>query len=137
MAINFWTNFASLAMRKVSTTRELGEYAVGKTKAVDTPEAEAQHTPPIDMETLNEEAPMVEEVVLEDVTVEQVEQYVQNLQRDLEFSVDEQTGRSIVKVFDSTTDELIRQIPTEEMLAASRMLMAHSKGKGILFRTKI
>jgi len=49
-------------------------------------------------------------------------EHVQNLQRALQFSVDEESGETIVKVVDSETKEVIRQIPSEELLAiASRL----------------
>lgn len=41
---------------------------------------------------------------------------VQNIQRNLEFSVDDITGRTVVKVVDKQTDEVIRQMPSEEAL---------------------
>ncbi len=52
--------------------------------------------------------------------VTEVEGFVQNIQRDLHFSVDKDSGKTVVKVFDSATDDLIRQIPTEEMLAIAK-----------------
>lgn len=48
--------------------------------------------------------------------------HVQNLQRALEFSVDEESGETVVKVIDSETKELIRQIPSEELLAIANRL---------------
>jgi flagellar protein FlaG len=53
--------------------------------------------------------------------VSKLNDYVQNVQRTLSFSVEETTGLTIVQVFDSETEELIRQIPAEETikLAAS------------------
>jgi len=48
--------------------------------------------------------------------------YVQSLRRDLQFSVDERSGKSMVRVVDSETGETIRQIPSEEILAISRAL---------------
>ncbi|MGH8596150.1 MAG: flagellar protein FlaG [Gammaproteobacteria bacterium] len=48
--------------------------------------------------------------------------HVQNLQRSLRFSVDEESGETIVKVFDTETKEVIRQIPSEELLAISNRL---------------
>ena len=56
--------------------------------------------------------------------VQAVEQRVQNLQRRLQFSIDEDSGRTIVKVIDRETDEVIRQIPQEEMIALARRLEA-------------
>jgi flagellar protein FlaG len=42
--------------------------------------------------------------------------------RNLQFSIDDATGRSVVKVVDSTTNEVIRQIPSEELLAITRSM---------------
>ncbi|SEP71038.1 flagellar protein FlaG [Ectothiorhodospira magna] len=52
-----------------------------------------------------------------DAAVEQINDFVQVIQRDLEFSIDDATGHTIVKVFDRHTQELIRQVPPEEFLA--------------------
>ena len=41
-------------------------------------------------------------------------------QRSLSFSVDEASGRSVIKVVDQQTDQLIRQIPTEEVLRVAQ-----------------
>lgn len=54
--------------------------------------------------------------------VSHLKEYVQSVQRDMDFSVDDMTGRYVVRVIDSQTQELIRQIPSEEMLAISRDL---------------
>jgi len=54
--------------------------------------------------------------------VHQLETQSQSLRRDLQFSVDDSTGRVIVTVTDSETNEVIRQIPSEELLALSRHL---------------
>ncbi|MDX5385836.1 MAG: flagellar protein FlaG [Marinobacter sp.] len=63
------------------------------------------------------------------VSAEQVSQavsdlndYVQSVGRDLQFQVDEDSGRSIIRVLDSQTQEVIRQIPSEEALALARTL---------------
>ncbi len=48
--------------------------------------------------------------------------HVQNLQRALQFSVDEESGETVVKVVDSETKEVIRQIPSEELLAIANRL---------------
>jgi flagellar protein FlaG len=48
--------------------------------------------------------------------VSKLNDYVQNVQRTLNFSIDKDTGVTVVKVFDSETKELVRQIPAEETL---------------------
>ena len=48
--------------------------------------------------------------------VSKLNDFVQNVQRDLSFSVDKETGQTVVKVYDAKTKEVIRQIPAEETL---------------------
>ncbi len=48
--------------------------------------------------------------------VRDLSQGVQNLQRSLEFSIDETSGRTVIKVFDKNTQEIIRQIPEQHVL---------------------
>ncbi len=49
----------------------------------------------------------------------------------LSFSLDDSTGKTIVKVSDAQTGEVIRQIPSEEMLELARSL---DKLQGMLLR---
>ncbi|MDP3030940.1 MAG: flagellar protein FlaG [Rhodocyclaceae bacterium] len=49
----------------------------------------------------------------------------------LNFSIDDSTGKSIVRITDGETGELIRQIPSEEMLAIADSL---DKMQGLLLR---
>lgn len=46
--------------------------------------------------------------------------YIQNMQRDLHFSVDEDSGETVIRVVDSETQRLVRMIPSEEFLHASQ-----------------
>ena len=56
--------------------------------------------------------------------VSQLNDHVQNLQRSLQFTVDEDSGKDVVTVLDKDTDEVIRQYPTEEVLAIARGIAA-------------
>ena len=64
-----------------------------------------------------------------EVRTERVEQavarlndYVQSLQRDLRFSIDNDLGRAVVSVIDRQSQEVIRQIPNETALRLARNL---------------
>jgi flagellar protein FlaG len=48
--------------------------------------------------------------------------YVQRVGRDLHFSLDKESGKIIIKVLNSETKELIRQIPPEEVLQLAQIL---------------
>ena len=54
--------------------------------------------------------------------VEQLNDHVQMVQRDLHFSVDDASGKTVIRVVNSETEELVRQIPSEEVLQISRSL---------------
>ena len=51
--------------------------------------------------------------------VQQIASFVQNLGRSLSISVDEQSGDFVVQVQNATTDEVVRQIPSEDVLRIS------------------
>ncbi len=54
--------------------------------------------------------------------VSRITDFVQNFQRDLQFSIDKESDRLVVKVVDSETQEVIRQIPSEETLRIAQHL---------------
>ncbi|MEE8058015.1 MAG: flagellar protein FlaG [Pseudomonadales bacterium] len=58
--------------------------------------------------------------------VSKLNNYVQNFQRTLSFSVEEHTGVTVVQVYDSETEELIRQIPPAETIKLAASIEAYS-----------
>ncbi|WP_232522437.1 flagellar protein FlaG [Marinimicrobium alkaliphilum] len=54
--------------------------------------------------------------------VAQMNEYIQATQRDLRFTVDQDSGETIVRVLDRQTQEVIRQIPDEVFLNLARNL---------------
>ncbi len=54
--------------------------------------------------------------------VAKVNDYVQTVQRDLQFSVDDELERTVIRVVDSDSGELIRQIPEDIFLELARRL---------------
>jgi flagellar protein FlaG len=54
--------------------------------------------------------------------IKSIQEYIQPFNSDLEFSVNDDTRQVVVKVVDSATKEVIRQIPSEEMLAIAKAL---------------
>lgn len=76
------------------------------------------------------------EVPAEEVeaAMKDVNAFVQNLQRNLSFSIDDQLGQPIIAVKDIETDEVIRQIPSEELVVLRKKM---DDVTGILFDTKV
>ena len=74
-------------------------------------------------------------------TVTEINEIIRSVQRDLSFNVDEDSGRTIIRVIDSESGELIRQIPSEDFLAIATHLRDFREdtvsrneiGQGLLF----
>lgn len=60
--------------------------------------------------------------------VRRLNDFVQNEQRALEFSIDQQSGRTVIKVIDLKNKEVIRQIPPKEALQMADNLAAMQHG---------
>lgn len=62
--------------------------------------------------------------------------YIQNITRELNFSIDEDLERTVITVIDEQTGDVIRQIPTEEILVMAKSLaqVKDKPSKGLLFQ---
>lgn len=58
--------------------------------------------------------------------VNDVRRNLEAVARNLQFSIDEDTGQTVVKVIDSDTHEVIRQIPSEELLKLAHAMDQYS-----------
>jgi flagellar protein FlaG len=76
-------------------------------------------------------SPPTDEQVLK--AMDAVQKVVTTLARDVRFSIDKDTGRTIVKVIDMKTDTVLRQFPSEEILAIAKAL---DKFQGLLVQQK-
>lgn len=56
--------------------------------------------------------------------VKQVNTAFQDEKRSIQFSIDEASGRTVIKVLDSNTGKEIRQFPSEDILEISRKITA-------------
>ena len=65
--------------------------------------------------------------------IEKVKDFTQKLANELNFSVDEDSGQTVVKIVDTATQETIRQIPSKEMLAIAQAL---DRFQGLLIKQK-
>lgn len=66
--------------------------------------------------------------------VAEIEKFLNETRRNLEFSTDEESGKIVVKVIASDSGELIRQLPSEEALRIARSL---SDANSVLFDAKV
>jgi flagellar protein FlaG len=68
------------------------------------------------------------------MAVQEIEKFVQSVKRNLEFSIDEPSGKVVVKVIASDSGEVIRQIPNEEVLKLANSL---NDASSLLFSAKV
>ncbi|TEW51616.1 flagellar protein FlaG [Psychromonas algicola] len=66
--------------------------------------------------------------------VTEVNDFLKNMNRNLSFSVDKDSGDSIIIIKDSENDEVIRQIPSEELLVIRKKM---DYLVGVLFDAKV
>jgi flagellar protein FlaG len=69
--------------------------------------------------------------------VKNVSSYIQNITRELNFSVDEALGKTVVTVIDEASGHVVRQIPSEDMLELAKNIseLKERAGVGILLET--
>jgi flagellar protein FlaG len=65
--------------------------------------------------------------------VETLRRLAQPVAQNLQFSVDKETGATVIRVIDENTNEVIRQIPSEDILALTASL---DKLSGLLLKDK-
>lgn len=63
-------------------------------------------------------------------SVDELNKAVQNIQRDIHFSIHDETGESVIQVIDRKTDEVVKQFPPEAVLKVSEKLQGL---QGVLF----
>ena len=68
------------------------------------------------------------------MAVQEIEKFVQSVKRNLEFSIDEPSGKVVVKVIASDSGEVVRQIPNEEVLKLANSL---NDASSLLFSAKV
>lgn len=68
------------------------------------------------------------------MAVQEIEKFVQSVKRNLEFSIDEPSGKVVVKVIASDSGEVVRQIPNEEVLRLANSL---NDASSLLFSAKV
>jgi flagellar protein FlaG len=67
--------------------------------------------------------------------VSRINDYVQQSERKLDFRLDEDSGQTVIRVYDKQSDELIRQIPGELVLKLAQNLS--DEEPSLLFRAQV
>jgi flagellar protein FlaG len=72
------------------------------------------------------EQALVATVTTVEAAARQIESYLKSVGRSLEFRVDAETRRTVVTIRDTTSGEVIRQIPGDDMLSLARHLQQNA-----------
>lgn len=87
--------------------------------------------PPVEMSEAHVVQPSKEELTS---AVAHLNQYIASAVTSIEFSVDDDSGKTVVKVVDSETRKVLRQIPNAEALSLSKSL---DRVEGLIIRQKV
>lgn len=97
------------------------------------PPKKPESAPPLAALSAPEADPRSKRQQLEEAVTD-IREFVQAAQRKLDFSIDDSTGRVVVKVIATDSGDLIRQIPSETVLKLAQSLTAASS---VLFDDKV
>ena len=99
-------------------------------KPVEKPRADALVVAPVKDEQKQDSVSERDKLKM---AVQEIEKFVQSVKRNLEFSIDEPSGKVIVRVIASDSGEVVRQIPNEEVLKLANSL---NDASSLLFSAK-
>ena len=97
--------------------------AVNAEKSVSAKAEEVASTTP----AVEQERQPVEEAI------SSIKQFAQSIQRNLNFALDDSSGRVVVKVTDAMSGDVIRQIPSEDALRLAESL---EEARSLLFKAE-
>jgi flagellar protein FlaG len=100
-----------------------------KADAVKEEQESGNIMPPNAQETADARSVEVKEAV------SKLNEYVQKTQRDLDFQLDEDSGKTVIRVYDRQSEQLVRQIPNEVALEMAKKLS--SEEPPMLFNAQI
>jgi len=111
MNINTNVDFRNISSDSVSLINQGSKNVVQNDHAVVAAAVNSAATQPVDV---TQSVQRTQEVVQK--AAEQLQTFVQSMGRDLSFSVDPATGFHVVTVVNPSTGEVVRQLPSEELI---------------------
>ncbi len=127
------SSLGSLPASSAPLPRPVSAERSSAAEATATPDAQATKASNVSNQALQattEIQPSRQEL---DKAVKAVNEFVGSVNNSLKFSVDEDTGQTVVKVIDNVTKEVIKQVPSQEMVEIAKAL---DNLKGLLVQQK-
>jgi flagellar protein FlaG len=129
MEISSRPNFAYPVIQSMPAVPVVADKPAVAPQVVSAPAAPAQS----DTSTRKDSEPGEKSEELE-AAVKQMEQFFQSVHRNLEFSIDDKSGKVVVKVIATETGEVVRQLPSAEALKLADSL---KNANSLLFDAKV
>ncbi len=114
-----------LAIRPSSAT--IAAPAVGAQKPTEAKAEQAPSAPQAASPAAEQSREPVEEAI------SSIKQFAQSIQRNLNFALDESSGKVVVKVTDAVSGDVIRQMPSEDALRLAESL---DEARSLLFKAE-
>jgi len=124
MSAELSTRMSMDTIRPISSPRDTD----GQIKAVSSEERNAVVDVVNDVSVSGNDVPAESRVIQEvdqsmlNKAIDDLTHHAQSINRDLEFIVDDELDRTVITVYESDTEKVIRQIPSEEVLQLARHL---------------
>jgi flagellar protein FlaG len=129
MEISSRPHFAYPVIQSMPAVPVVADKPAVAPQVVSAPAAAAQS----DTSTRKDSEPGEKSEELE-AAVKQMEQFFQSVHRNLEFSIDDKSGKVVVKVIATETGEVVRQLPSAEALKLADSL---KNANSLLFDAKV
>ena len=127
LSFNSQSATANVAASVLPNTGQVPEQVVQQGVAPSDAEVVARvASTEIKQSTVNEASQPTKDVIAK--TAQQIESFVQSMGRDLSFSVDSTTGYNVVRVTNPETGEVVRQLPSEELLKIAQSMEQTNSG---------
>tara|TARA_B110001452_G_C15152115_1_gene400961 strand:+ start:303 stop:704 length:402 start_codon:yes stop_codon:yes gene_type:complete len=104
-----------LGLHKVITSQSTETELTARVKVEENKDAQAVSIKQNELEREEKNATELTREQLE-IMAQKLQEFVGSLNRGLEFSVDEDSGRDVIKVIDKNSGDVVRQYPSEEVL---------------------
>ena len=112
-----------------------GTVASSVVASPNAPEEEKRTSTPVELPKVAvKEASAAEKEEQVKEAAEKINEFIEAMTHDLSFSVDKDTNRTVVKVLERESGDVIRQIPAEEVLKIAKVL---DELKGLIIREKV
>ncbi|WP_440875612.1 flagellar protein FlaG [Thalassotalea sp. PLHSN55] len=108
-------NNPEIALNGISTEVKRNNESAISAESLEKARALSEQIKQVEVNKKTEESAVLTPQQLEKVA-QQLQDFVGEMNRGLEFSVDKDSGRDVIKVIDKNNGELVKQFPSEEVL---------------------